>query len=118
MKGLLLRSFLAALLIAPLTNLVVSIARTPNSTEYQPGISTAEMKAYDNRTVAELEAFLESRRVRLTRYQSLRESMRYGILWKGTARGSVASFIAVLLGCVIVGGIERRHALALKTNAG
>jgi hypothetical protein len=116
-KGLLIRSFLAALLIAPLATLVVDISRMRAITEYQPGISEAEMKAYDNRTVAELEAFLQSRRARLTRYQSLREVMRYSYFWKGLARGSVAPCIAVFLGCVIVGGIERRHALSAKMNA-
>ncbi len=118
MKGLLIRSFLAAVLIAPLANLVVGIASVRAITEYQPGISEAEMRSYDNRTVAELQTFLQSRGVRLTRYQALRESMRYSYFWKGLARGSVAPCIAVFLGCVIVGGTERRHALSARMNAG
>jgi hypothetical protein len=117
MKGLLLRSLLAALLIGPVATSIVGIASMRPITEYEPGISEAEMKAYDNRTVAELEAFLQSGRMRLTRYQAIRESMRFPGFWTGLVWQSVQSFVGLFLVCVVVGGIERRHALAAKTNS-
>ena len=117
MRGLLVRSLLVALLLGPVVTFIVGIARISKITEYEPGISEAEMKAYEGRTVAELERFLQSRRVRLTRYQSLREQMRYPFFWKGIARGSVGPCVAVFLGCIIVGGAERRRALAPKAKA-
>jgi hypothetical protein len=111
MKSLLLKALLAAIVIGPLVTFVVGVARIRTITEYEPGISESEMKAYENRTVAEFEAHLQSRQVRLTRYQSLRELMRHSFYWKGLTQASTAPCIAVFLGCVIVGKSERRYAL-------
>lgn len=83
-------------------------------TKYQPGISETEMKAYQGRTVAELEACLQSRQVYLTRYQSLREQISYSYFWKGIARRSLAPGVAVFFGCPILGRAEWRR--AVKTN--
>jgi len=109
MKNLLVRSLLAALLIGPLVTFVIGVGRMRLIREYQPGISESEMKAYENRTVAEFEAYLQSRQVQLTHYQSLRELMRHPFYWQGLARASTAPCIAVFLGCVIVGKSERRY---------
>jgi len=118
MRELLCRSLIAALLLGPVLTVAVHIASIPKISEYQPGLTEAETKAYDDRTVLDFEKFLESRRLRLTRYQSLREEMRYPSFWKGIAWGSIEPFIAVFLGCIIVGGAERRRTLRASTSAG
>jgi hypothetical protein len=89
MRRLLLRSLLVALLIGPVVAFVSAVASVRTPVEYEPGVSQAEIKSYDSRTVSELEAFLKSRQVKLTRYQWLRESIGYSYFWKGIARSSV-----------------------------
>jgi hypothetical protein len=109
MRNLLLKSLLVAVLIGPTTTFVFTVAYWRSAVRYEPGISEVEMKSYDNRTVSDFEAFLKSREVKLTRYQSLRESMGSAYFWEGIARGSLRSGIAVFFGCVIIGTWDRRR---------
>ena len=109
MRSLLLKSLLVAVLIGPVSTFVSTVASTRANVKYEPGISEDEFRSYDNRTVSDLQAFLKSREVKLTRYQSLRESMGYAYFWKGIARSSLRCGIAVFLGCIIVGTWDRRR---------
>jgi hypothetical protein len=109
MRRLLLRSLLVALLIGPVVAFVSAVASVRTPVEYEPGVSQAEIKSYDSRTVSELEAFLKSRQVKLTRYQWLRESIGYSYFWKGIARSSVGPFVGIFLGSIVVGTWERRY---------
>ena len=109
MRSLLLKSLLVAVLIGPMITFVFTVAYSRSAVRYEPGISDVEFKSYDKRTVSDLQAFLKSREVKLTRYQSLRESMGYAYFWKGIARSSLRYCIAVFLGCVIFGTWDRRR---------
>ena|SRR5208283_5563587 len=108
MRSLVLRSLLVALLVGPLVTFVSTVASVRTTVKYEPGLSEAEMKLYDNRTVSELEAFLKSREMKFTRYQWLRENIGYAYFWKGIARSSLGHCIGIFLGCIVVGGLERR----------
>lgn len=109
MKSLLLRSLLAAALIGPLVAFASTVASVRPGVRYAPGISQYELKSYDSRSVTDLEAFLQSREVKLTRSQWLRESIGSAQFWEGNAWKSVEPIIGIFLGCIIVGGLERRH---------
>ena len=111
MKSLLLKSLLVAVLIGPTITFVFTVAYSRSAVRYEPGMSEVEFKSYDNRTVSDLRAFMKSREVKLTRYQSLRESMGYAYFWKGIARSSLLSCIEIFLGCVMLGTLERRRGL-------
>ena len=108
-RGLFLKSLLVALLIGPLVALVSTVTSVHATVEYEPGVSQVELKSYDSRTVSELEAFLKSRQLKLTRYQWLRESIGYSYFWKGIALSSVGPFVGIFLGSVVVGMWDRRY---------
>jgi hypothetical protein len=116
LRTLLLRSLLVALLIGPLVTLVSTVASVRTTVKYEPGLSEAEIKSYDNRTVSELDAFLKSRQVKFTRYQWLRESIGDAYFWKGIARSSLGPCIGIFLGCIVVGSLERRNGLTPTTD--
>ena len=111
MRSLFLSSLLVALLIGPLVTFVSTVASVRTTVKYEPGLSEAEMKSYDNRTVSDLDAFLKSRQVKFTRYQWLRESVGYPYFWKGIALRSLGPCIGIFLGCIVVGRLERRYRL-------
>jgi ABC-type transport system involved in multi-copper enzyme maturation permease subunit len=111
MRILLLRSLLAALLIGPLVTFVSIVASVRTTVKYEPGLSENEIKSYDNRTVSDFEAFMKSREVKFTRYQWLRESIRYADFWKEMAWRSLGPCIGIFLGCLVVAAIERRQDL-------
>lgn len=83
MKTLLLRSLLAAVLIGPLVAFVSTVASVRTTVKFEPGLSQDELGSYDNRTVADLDAFFKSRAVKFTRSQWLRESHRRNVLLEG-----------------------------------
>jgi hypothetical protein len=111
MRSLLVRSLLAALLIGPLVTFVSTVASVRTTVKYEPGLSEDEIKSFDNRTVADLQAFMNSRAVKFTRYQWLRESIGYADFWKAIAVRSLGPCIGIFLGCLIVGRLERRDDL-------
>lgn len=116
MRSLLLRSLIVAVLIGPPLTFVSTVASVRPGVKYEPGISQDEFRSYDNRTVSDLQAFLKSREVKFTRYQWLRESVRYAFFWEGIALSSVRSCIGIFIGCVIMGTLERRRAILLRGN--
>jgi len=111
MKSLFLRSLLVALLIGPLVTFVSTVVSVRTTVKYEPGLSEAEMKSYDNRTVSDLKVFMKSREVKFTRYQWLRESVGYAYFWKGIALRSLGPCIGIFLGCIVVGRLEQHYRL-------
>jgi|HubBroStandDraft_1064217.scaffolds.fasta_scaffold111200_2 ABC-type transport system involved in multi-copper enzyme maturation permease subunit len=114
MRSLLLRSLLVAILVGPVVTFVSTVASVRTTVKYEPGLSEAEFKSYDNRTVSELETFMKSREVKFTRYQWLRESIGTAYFWKGIAWSSLGPCIGIFLGCMVVGTLERRNGLAQR----
>jgi len=109
MKSLVLKSVLVAVLLGPIITVVFAVAYSRSSVRFEPGISETEFKSYDNRSLSDLQALMKSREVKLTRYQTLRDSMGYAYFWKGIARSSLPSSIAVFLGCMIIGTWDRHR---------
>jgi hypothetical protein len=64
-------------------------------------------------TINEVEAMLAKRRVKMTRWDWLRESVPYAYFWKDTARDAIVPALGVFVACVWVGWVEKS---ALKTG--
>jgi len=62
----------------------------------------------DNLTVKQVQALTAARTVRITRTQWLAESLGSAYFWHDVAMRSIAPFAAIFLGCVCIGGLERR----------
>jgi hypothetical protein len=111
MRHVLLTALIVAVLVGPLVAFVSTVASVRTTVKYEPGLTPAEMNAYNKRSVSELEAFLKSREVKFTAPSGLRESIGEGYFWKEIARKSIVPGIGIFFGCVLVGGLERPRAL-------
>jgi hypothetical protein len=110
MRTLIFRSLLAAVLIGVPATFASTVLSTRVTVRYEPGISEAEMKAYDDRPVSELTALLKSRSVKFSRSQWLRESVGEMYFWQDISLKSVVPCVGIFLGCLVVGLLERRDA--------
>ena len=115
MKALLLRSLLVALLVGPAIDLITTVASLKGGTKYDPPISEAEFHQMGNMTVNEMEAALAKRRIEMTRWGWLRESVPYWYFWKGLARDAIVPSSGVFLACAWVGWMEKRYIQRLAT---
>jgi len=116
-KALLLRSLLVAVLVGPAINLVSTFTLFHGATKYDPPVSEAEFHQMGNMTVNEMEAKLATRRIRMTRWDWLRDSVQYSYFWKQVASDAMVPTCSVFLACVWVGWMERRHVQKLKAAA-
>ena len=107
MKALLLRSLLVAVLVGPAINVVSTVALFRRGTKYDPPISEAEFHQMGNMTVNEMEAAFAKRRVKMTRWGWLRESVPYSYFWKQVAHDAVVPTCGVFLACAWVGWMEK-----------
>jgi hypothetical protein len=85
------------------------VASIRTTVKYEPGVSEAEMKEYDNRSVSEFRAFMKSREVKFTRPEWLRQSIGEGYFWKEITKKSIVPCIGLFFACAIMGGLERRR---------
>lgn len=115
MKALLLRSLLVAVLVGPATTLVSTFTLFHRATKYDPPISEAEFRQMGNMTVNEMDAALAKRRIKMTRWDWLRDSVQYSYFWKQVARDAIVPSSGVLLACTWVGWMERRHVQKLES---
>lgn len=109
MKRVLLASLFAAVLFGPLIAFVDSVAWTRVRYRYEPGISQAEMRQWDQLSVAQLEAQIEKRRVPYTKAQWLADSVSSRFFWTDLAKRSLVPDLCVFLACACVGGLVRRQ---------
>ena len=109
MKALLLRSLLAAVLVGPAINIVSTIMMFHRATKYDPPISEVEFHQMGNMTVNEMDAALAKRRIKLTRWDWLKESVPYSYFWKQVARDAIVPTCGVFLACAWAGWMEKRH---------
>jgi hypothetical protein len=108
-KALLLRSLLVAILVGPAIGLISKVASLQGGIKYDPPVSEAERHQMRNMTVDEIEAGLAKRRIKMTRWDWLRESVPYSYFWKEVARGAIVPTCGVFLGCAWVGWMEKRR---------
>ena len=90
-------------------SIVSSVVRLHGEFKYDPAISEAEFHQMGNMTVNEMEAALAKRRVKLKRWDSLRETVPYPDFWKRVAHDAVVPSCGVFLACAWVGGTEKRR---------
>ncbi len=83
--------------------------------KYDPPISEAEFHQMGNMTVNEMDAALAKRRIKMTRWGWLRDSVQYSYFWKQAARDAAVPSCGVFLACTLVGWMERRRVQCLKT---
>ena len=77
-------------------------------TEYKPPFSQPELRQMDNLPLEKVHALMAARAVRITRTQWLDESVGSVYFWRDVATHSLAPFVAIFLGCVCIGALERR----------
>lgn len=113
MKSLLVRSLLVAVLVGPAINLVSTFTLFRRATKYDPPVSEAEFRQMGNMTVNEMDAALAKRRIKrrikMTRWDWLRDSVQYSYFWKQVARDAIVPSCGVFLSCIWVGWMERRR---------
>ncbi len=117
MKALLVRSLLVAVLLGPVIDLVSTVTLFRGAMRYEPPLGEAEYHRMGNMTLNEMDAALAKRRIRMTRWDWLRDSVQYSYFWKQVARDSIVPGCGVFLACVWVGWMERRYLYRLTTAA-
>jgi hypothetical protein len=113
-KALLLRSLLVAVLVGPAINLVSTFTLLHRATKYDPPISEAEFHQMGNMTLNEMDTALAKRRIKVTRWDWLKDSVQYSYFWKQVARDAIVPGCGVFLACIWVGWMDRRHVQRLK----
>ena len=116
MKKLVLRSLLAAAFIGPTIGFVSEFASVHKAVRYEPPISEAESHQMENMTVSEMKAAMAKRRIVMSRWEWLRDSVPYLYFWKDLAHRAVVPSSGVFLACMWVGWMEKRHVQTLKTG--
>lgn len=110
MKALLLRCLLVAILVGPAIGLISKVASIRGGIKYDPPLSETERGQMRNMKVNEMEGALAKRRVRMTRWDWLRDSVPYSYFWKEVVRDALVPICGVFLACAWVSWMEKRCA--------
>src|SRR5690242_4501168 len=111
MKTLLLRSLLATLIIGPTIGFISNVASVHRATKYDPPLSQTEIEQLRNQPANELAASLRERRIQLTRWEWLMDSIHYSYFWKQVVSSSIVPSFGIFAACIWVGWMERRSSL-------
>jgi hypothetical protein len=114
MKALLVRS-LIAVLVGPAIDLARTVASFRGGTRYDPPLGEAEFHQMGNMTVNEMEAALAKRRIKLTRWDWLKDSVPHSYFWKQVAHDAIVPSCGVFFACTWIGWMERRRFQRLNT---
>jgi hypothetical protein len=114
MKALFFRSLIAAILLGPAIGFVSQLVSFRGGIKYEPPVSEAERQQMGSLTLNEMEATLSKRRIKMTRWDWLRDSIPYSYYWKQVAFNAIVPSSGVFLGCMWVGWMEERHLRRLK----
>ena len=117
MKALLLRSLIAAVLIGLAASFVSGLTLFHGGIKYEPPLGEAEFKQMGNLPMNEVEATLAKRRIKMTRWQWVGDSIHYSYFWKDVARDAIVPSSGVFLGCLLIGWTERRQVRRPKAIA-
>lgn len=116
MKALFLRCLLAAVLIGPTIGFISEVASFRRASKYNPPLTDAEFQKMKNLSMNEVEATLSKRRITMTRWEWLKDSIAYSYFWKGVAYRGTVPGSGVFLACAWVGWMEKRHVQKLKNT--
>jgi len=108
-KALLLRCLLAAVLIGPAIALISELASFHWATKYEPPLTEAEFHQMRNMTVNEMEATLSHRKINVSRWEWLSDSIHYSYFWKHIAQNGIVPGFGVFFACAWVGWVEKRR---------
>ena len=109
MRTLFLESLIAAVLIGPAIGFVNEVASVRNATKFEPGLSEAEIGQMRNLPMKEVDAAVQRRMIKQSRWEWLMDSIRYSYFWKHLAVISIVPSSGVFFACVWVGWVEKRH---------
>jgi len=115
-KTLFLRSLLAAVLIGPAIGFVSEFISVRKAARYEPPISETEIHQMEHMTVSEMKASMAKRRIVMSRWEWLRDSVPYSYFWKDLARRAVVPSSGVFLACMWVGWLEEKHVQKVKNG--
>ncbi len=102
---------LAAILVGPAIGFVSKVALIQGGTKYEPPLSEIEFDRMGNMTVNEMETALSKRRIKMSRWDWMRDSIRYSYFWKQVAHESIVPTSGVFLACMFVGWREENAGL-------
>jgi len=108
-KALVLRSLVAAIVAGLAINIAQTVVLFRRATRYEPGISEAEFHQMENMKVSEMENALAKRRIVVTRWAFLRESVHYSYFWRQAARDAIVPTCGIFFACLWVGYTEQRR---------
>ena len=114
MRAFLLRSLVAALLIGPAIGFISEATSVEKATKYYPPLSTAEIDRMKNLPFGEVEAAVHRRAIPMSRWEWLKDSIRYSYFWRDVAGRSIVPTAGVFLACLWVGWIGTRGALKIR----
>src|SRR4029077_8978403 len=114
MKSLFFRSLIAAILLGPAISFVSQVVSFLGGIKYEPPVTEAERQQMGNLTINEWESTFAKRKVKMTRWDWLRDSVPYSYYWKQVAFNATVPSSGVFLGCMWVGWMQERRARRLK----
>jgi hypothetical protein len=91
---------LAAILVGPAIGFVSKVASLQGGTKYEPPLSADEFHQMGNMTVNEMESALAKRKIKMTRWDWLRDSVHYRYFWKQVAHDAIVPCSGVFLACI------------------
>jgi hypothetical protein len=97
------------MLVGPAVVLVSTVASFHRGTKYEPPVTEDEFHKMGNMTINEWDALMAKRRIKLTRWDWLRDSVNYSYFWKQIAHDAIVPGCGVFLGCMWVGWMEARR---------
>jgi hypothetical protein len=106
---LLLRCLIIAMVAGTSIAFVNSVLWMHAGVRYEPPMTAAEYDRLSGLTVANVEALLRTRQVRVTRMQALADSMSSSFFWKNLAKNSLVPSLGVFLACLGIVALERRY---------
>ena len=109
MKALFLRCLLVAVIVGSAISLVSKVTRVQAGVKYDPPLSETEFHQMGNMTVNEMESTLAKRRIKMTRWDLLRESVPYAYFWKEVAHDAIVPICGVFVGCMWLGWMQTRR---------
>jgi len=110
-KLVLLRCLAIALFAGTVIAFVNSVLWMHAGFRYEPPMTPAEYQRLSGLTVANVEALLRTRQVRVTRMQALADSISSSFFWKNLAKNSLVPSLGVFLACLGIVFLERRYIL-------
>jgi hypothetical protein len=109
MKSAVIRWLVIAIVIGFAITALNQAVWIKQAARYEPPITEAEIKTYDARPIADLESFMKSREVHMTRVQVLSDDLRSPRYWRWLSENSVVPACGVFITLLIGVAMDRRQ---------